>query len=178
MVNEIWRDIDEFSRQYQISNLGRVKSLDRLVFHRGNGEYHLLKGKLLSTRNNNCGYVSVRLSKNGKTYTRFIHRLLSSAFIPNPQNKKCINHLNGIKTDNRLENLMWSSHKENIVHAYETELIKPKSKKVIDKCSGEIFENVKAAAASINRNYNTVRQYLNGGIKKNPTCLKYLKEAA
>tara|TARA_R110000772_G_scaffold244683_1_gene357879 strand:+ start:102 stop:575 length:474 start_codon:yes stop_codon:yes gene_type:complete len=60
------------------------------------------------------GYIQVSLSKNGKVKTLYVHRLLATAFIPNPENKRCVDHINGIKHDNRLENLRWATHKENL----------------------------------------------------------------
>lgn len=123
-MNQInWVAVKGFEGLYEISNEGVVRSLNRHVYHTGNKQEHLIQGKNLATRINNFGYVSVRLSKGGKTYTRFIHRLVALAFIPNPQNKKYINHINGIKTDNTLQNLEWCTMSENINHAYRTGLI-------------------------------------------------------
>ncbi len=69
---------------------------------------------IIKTRINNDGYVDVRLSKDGKEKTTFLQILLAKAFIPNLENKPEVNHINGIKTDNRLENLEWVTHSENI----------------------------------------------------------------
>ena len=124
LKHEIWTHVNGFEGFYQISNQGRLRSLDRLVFHSGNGQQHLIQGKVLETRINNCGYVSVRLNKYGKTYTRFIHRLMALAFIPHPLQKKYINHRNGMKTDNHLENLEWVTMSENMLHAYQIGLIR------------------------------------------------------
>jgi hypothetical protein len=68
------------------------------------------------------GYALFSLSKNGKTKTIMAHRLVAQAFLPNPKNKKTINHINGIKTDNRVDNLEWNTHSENITHAFRTGL--------------------------------------------------------
>lgn len=118
---EQWKDIDGYEGYYQISNLGRVKSLERKVV----GYYgadRTLKERIKSLQKSD-GYLTVSLSKNGKNKRYKIHRLLAKAFIPNPENKKCINHKNGIKTDNRIENLEWVTRKENLQHAHRNGLI-------------------------------------------------------
>ena len=127
--------------------------------------------KFLRSRIDRAGYITVRINKNGQSSTQFVHRLLAAAFIPNPNNKPFINHINGIKTDNRLENLEWVTHAENIKHAYKTGLIN-KSKLVIDICCGKTFKSSKEAALFYNIKYNTLRCYLNGQVK-NKTCLQY-----
>lgn len=74
---------------------------------------------------NNAGYIMIGLSKNGITTLISLHRLAGKHFIVNPENKPCINHINGIKTDNRIENLEWCTYKENTAHGWKTGLIKP-----------------------------------------------------
>lgn len=118
------------------------------------------------------GYVSVRLSKDGHESTHRIHRLLALTFISNILDHKQVNHKNGIKSDNRLENLEWVTPSENTIHAYRNNLINVKRKRVIDICSGEVYESCLDAAVSTGRNYNTLRGYLSGR-KENPTCLEY-----
>jgi hypothetical protein len=130
-------------------------------------------GELSSRLDKRSGYLTVRLSQNGKVYTRYIHRLLATAFIKNTQKKPFINHKSGNKLDNSLSNLEWCSHSENISHAYKTGLINLKTKSVIDTYSGRIYNNVKEAAEDCGLNYGTLRNYLNGNIKTNPTYLQY-----
>lgn len=101
MTNEVWKDIEGYEGLYQVSNMGNVKSV-------GYGKERVLKfGK------NNDGYLRVVLYKEGKGKTHKVHRLVAQAFIPNPENKEQIDHLNTIRTDNRVENLRWVTPKEN-----------------------------------------------------------------
>lgn len=101
---EIWVDIKEYEGLYQISNLGKVKSLKRKTTNQ-----HCKENKILKNNFDKDGYLQVRLSKNGKAKTKRVHQLVAEAFIPNPNNFNSINHKNEIKNDNRVENLEWCS---------------------------------------------------------------------
>ena len=112
MEIEIWKDIPEFEGYYQVSNKGRVKSLARRVKGpKKNGR--LLKERILSLGCDNYGYCLVNLQKEGKKKTVTVHKLVARAFIPNPENKKEVDHINTIRIDNRVENLRWATRKEN-----------------------------------------------------------------
>lgn len=101
---EIWKDIEDYEGKYQVSNMGRVKSLN----YGRTGEERILKpGK------DTKGYSQVGLYKNNKRKGVKVHRLVATAFIENPENKPCIDHINTIRTDNRAENLRWCTAKEN-----------------------------------------------------------------
>ena len=93
--NEIWRDVKNFEH-YEVSNLGRVR--------RKEGTSHL-KPRILKHIFDKDGYPKVNLKTNQKTTSRRIHRLISQAFIPNPENKPQVNHINGDKSDFRIDNL-------------------------------------------------------------------------
>lgn len=112
-MEEIWKDVNEYEGLYQVSNLGRIKSLEgkKIVFLK-----HLSKEKILIVKKNRCGYLYVGLSKDLKRKSYTIHRLIAKAFIQNPDNKLTVNHINGIKTDNRVENLEWNTSTENVYH--------------------------------------------------------------
>ena len=116
-MEEIWKDIPGYEGQYQVSNLGRVKSLPRNVPGK-NGSIRHLPGKLLSPADNDSdGYKFVMLTKNSKSTHMLVHRLVATAFIPNPENKPQVNHKDCIPSNNELSNLEWSTQSENMVHA-------------------------------------------------------------
>lgn len=114
---EEWKDIEGFEGLYQISNLGRVRSLDRylLVERYGKTYKRIQKGGIISLQKNKDGYFQVQLHKGTRTtvYTYRVHRLVAEAFIPNPENKPCVDHINTDITDNRVYNLRWATYKEN-----------------------------------------------------------------
>ena len=103
---ENWKDIENYEGLYQVSNLGRVRSLKRDVYYQ-NGTVHHLKEKILVPVLDKYGYPSVYLYKNGKVKFMLVHRLVALAFIPNPENKPQINHRDEVKTNNVVENLEW-----------------------------------------------------------------------
>jgi hypothetical protein len=114
---EIWKDIEGYEGYYQVSNNGKVKSLNRTVIRPSYGGCKLsVKEKILKDAYAS-GYRNVVLCKNEKQTNRRVHILMAKAFLPNPYNLSDVNHINGIKNDNRLENLEWVSHRENCTHA-------------------------------------------------------------
>jgi hypothetical protein len=113
---EIFKDIEGYEGVYQVSNLGNVKS------------YKNKNGKILSPNINSKGYAMVGLMCNTQKNCT-IHRLVAEAFLSNPEKKSQVNHINGNKTDNRLENLEWVTPSENRIHAYKTGLQKGHEKR-------------------------------------------------
>ena len=107
---EIWADIPNFE-SYQISNLGRVKSKEK-IWYCGNGARRY-KEEYILKYGSSRGYKNVTLSQNGKRRTITVHRLVAQIFIPNPELKPCIDHINRNILDNRVENLRWCTTKEN-----------------------------------------------------------------
>jgi len=127
LEGEEWKDVEGFEGYYQVSSEGRLKSLERTIKVRGFERF--IDEKILVWTMDRRGYHRVLVSKKGKQSNRAAHRLVATAFIPNPENKKTVNHKNGIKTDNRVENLEWNTNYENIGHAIANELIKKGVKK-------------------------------------------------
>ena len=124
-MEEIWKDIEGYEGLYQVSNLGRVKSLGRYVKSNKGMQYRTEQIKVPSERKRKTaiqGYLTTQLYKNNKGKNCYIHRLVANAFIDNPENKPTVNHINGNKHDNRVVNLEWSTYRENNVHAYKTGL--------------------------------------------------------
>lgn len=111
MQKLVWKDIKGYEGIYQISNTGIVKSVERKQKRENTTVTY--QEKIRSVYINSMGYPCVTLCKNMKSKAYTIHRLLAEAFIPNPDNKPCVDHINTITTDNRLENLRWVTHKEN-----------------------------------------------------------------
>ncbi len=124
---EKWFDIIGFKGIYQVSNLCRIKSLDRkCISVKNNGDvfYRFLKGKIMGQTIEKDFYLRINLTNINKDRNRFsTHRLLAIAAIPNPKNKSEINHKNGVKWNNVLWNLEWTTESENMIHAIKTGLL-------------------------------------------------------
>ena len=131
LFNEIWKPIKGFEGLYEVSNMGNVRSLDRHVIN--DNQYRLLKGKPKKPCLTSDGYLITNLSKNGQVKTYFVHRLVAEAFIPNPNVLPFIDHINTIKTDNRVENLRWCTQKENCNNPLTREHNKNRPKEVHEK---------------------------------------------
>lgn len=117
---EVWKDIPEFEGQYQVSTLGRVRSLDRVLIQK-NGTGRPVKGKVMKHFIDDSGYPRIALNASNKFK---VHRLVALAFIPNPENKPCVNHLDFDRTNPSVHNLEWATVKENHHHSRNAGRIK------------------------------------------------------
>ncbi len=121
-MQEIWKDIKGFEGYYQISNTGKVKSLARMRKSK-NGSLSPLPERLLKLKTNKAGYKCVHLRCMEYQCWPNVHRLVAEAFISNPENKPTVNHIDANKENNNVDNLEWSTHSEQMVHAVNNDLL-------------------------------------------------------
>lgn len=141
---EVWKDVKGYEGLYQVSNYGRVKSVDRLVDYKSKGGRmfkRIVKGTILKPKGN-PKYLGLTLSKNGQFTTVYVHRLVAEAFLPNPCNLPEVNHKDENPKNNRVENLEWCTKIENV--RYGTGILRSactRSKKIAQYTeSGELVE--------------------------------------
>jgi len=129
---ELWKSIPGYEGIYEVSNLGRVRSLDRL--RKNPNGMAKFKGRIITGNHGGKHYFQVALHKDGRKQYYSVHRLVAEAFIPNPDNKPQVNHIDGNKQNNVYTNLEWATPSENILHSFRTGL---------NPCSGEKNVNAK-----------------------------------
>ena len=158
---EIWKDVKNYEGLYQVSNYGRVKSLN---FDR------IKKEKIMKSYVDKIGYYSIRLCKNGKSKLVRVHRLVAESFLQRPNKNTEVNHIDGNKLNNFVDNLEWVTHKENMIHAFKNNLAQyppprygkanAKSKSVVqyDKNGNKIkiWECTKQAGEILKFNYKHI----------------------
>jgi hypothetical protein len=113
---EIWKPVKCYEGLYSISNLGRLKSHERTVI-RGRNAFQTIQERILKVRKSKYGYLWVGLH-NGRLKNFAVHCLVAKTFIPNPENKRTINHKDGNKLNNHVSNLEWATYSENHLHAF------------------------------------------------------------
>ena len=167
-MEEIWKGIKGYEGLYQVSNLGRVKSLERVSKHTKGYMAHY-KEKILASISEKNGYVRTILTKNNTSKSYYIHRLVAEAFIPNPDNLPEVNHIDENKANNCVNNLEWCTHKYN--SNYGTRLKKehishinhPKlSKRVLCVETGIIYNSAHEANRQTNINLTNICKVCRG----------------
>lgn len=118
LSNERWKYIKGYETSYQVSNYGRVKSLEKISIING----RVYPTKIMRCHINTKKYLDVEICRNGKSHRYRIHRLVAQAFIPNPENKPQVNHIDGNKWNNKVYNLEWCNNSENQQHAFKNGL--------------------------------------------------------
>lgn len=191
---EVWRDVKGYEGLYQVSNLGNVKSLSRLK--QNHSKKQLIPEKLKSFRVDPQGYLMLDLYKNNKPKTFRVHRLVAETFIQNDKAKETVNHIDGDKSNNRVDNLEWATFKEQNSHFYENKLksqesidkavsamTKATSKKVICLNTGEIFNSASEAARYVGISPSLIMRCCRGerksggkGENGNPLHWQYVSE--
>lgn len=181
---EEWRDIEGFEGLYQVSNYGRVKSLSREIFN-GKG-YYMSHEKLLKPNVLAKGYLQIELKKDKQRHLFQVHRLVAYAFIPNPSPSDFnqVNHINGNKQDNRVENLEWCNNSLNQIHAWKIGLQKvsgkagkPKKKvRLYKENVSLIFESVISASKFLGLKTRTNLQKVLRNVKHYHTIKGYKAE--
>lgn len=124
-MEEIWKEITGFEGYYEVSTDGRIRGVERRVMCPFD-KHIIIKSKPKSVSRFRTGYLYVNLYKEHKTYKRLIHRLVAEAFIPNPNNKPCIDHIDGDRTNNNVDNLRWCTHSENANNPITRQRLKAK----------------------------------------------------
>lgn len=175
---EIWKEIKGFEKLYEVSTFGRIKRLPKKVHNNGlknKNKYFISKEKIIKTSNISKGYKGVTLTKDKKRYPKKVHRLVAEAFIPNPENKSQVNHKDGNKANNKIDNLEWCTNKENVIHAYKLglnsilKLTEAKKKPIIlinDKNNKiKEYNSIKEAAQELNLYNSNISKVCNGKLK-------------
>ena len=154
-MEELWKSIEGYEGKYQVSNLGRVKSLSRMVVSRWGTKYQI-KEKYLSAIQDKDGYLIVCLKKNGKGKNFKVHRLVAKAFVPGmTETRNHINHLDETRNNNRSDNLEWVTPKENnnyLNHAKHISVSKMKKVRALDDNGNviRIFDSISQAREEMN----------------------------
>lgn len=185
MAQEVWRDVVGYEGFYQVSNLGRVRSLDRRVQGRPD-RTHFVRGQIKapSVRGD---YLKAGLYKDGKMVNKSVHRLVAEAFLEPVEGKDYVDHINGNKHDNRAANLRWVTMSENNHYAHLQGLVDiekrrqrgrayvaehgtPTKPKPVIRSDGAVFESISAAARALNTGQGNISRVLLG---KGKTCKGY-----
>lgn len=160
---EVWLDVADYAGVFQVSNLGRFKRLasNTLKWNKsklGKPFLHNTKvtEKIFKQQTDRRGYLRVKTQVDGDTVNFIVHREVAKVFLPNPENKRCVNHKDGVKCNNKLSNLEWVTDQENLVHSYVTGLHKAKTGEESIRFSGAVDAYDKETNEFICRMYGNI----------------------
>ena len=171
--DEQWKDITGYEGMYQVSNLGRIKTVGRVVIRKDGSQVHV-KELIRAISSSSKGYSQVRLYKSNIGRTVELHRIVATEFIPNPENKTDVNHKDGNTKNASSENLEWVTDSENLKHAYRVlgmkpywkgkrGVLNPSSKKVV--IGSTLYESVSLAAEAVGVHRATISICIKKGYK-------------
>lgn len=190
-MNQNWKDIPGYEGLYQVNKSGHIKALEkRWITGRGNGRLHIQPEKIIKPFISKFGYSRVTLWRSGIPKKIHVHTIVALTFIPNPEGKPQVNHKDGNKLNNSVDNLEWNTASENAQHAYDNKLHvinertknavserhkggkNVNAKRVIDIVTGQLFDCIKDAAVANNISVWNLYSYLRGQ-NPNKTNLRY-----
>jgi len=175
MPNEIWKPVNGYEGLYEVSSLGRVKTVERIVpwltrSHKRKTN-RLLPSKIRASQISVRGYGRIQLSRNNVNIIFSVHRLVAEAFIPNIEKKPFINHINSNRNDNRIENLEWCTSKENSIHRVKFGKVLKTQRKISEDIKIEIINLFEKGlsrykiSAATNNPISTVYNIINNHLK-------------
>lgn len=172
---EEWRPVKGYEGLYEVSNLGRVRSLDRIIKRRKNGNI-VYKGMILKLQIKKKKRYGIILTKNHTTRNFMVHRLVAEAFIPNPKHLETVNHKDENPFNNNVNNLEWMTNRENLIYGTRTERIKKKIQKKVEKLTKdfehiEYYDSLTEAAIKNNAYISNISKAIHGMHK---SCVGYI----
>lgn len=182
---ETWKDIKGFEGHYQISSFGRVKSVSRWRDTHKNSGY-ITKEKIMKQKRGLTGYYSVGICLNAVQTFKTIHRLVAEHFVTNADDKPTVNHIDGDKANNKVSNLEWSTHSEQMVHAFKHDLLELRGSEkfplevklqVLNFMKENEGVSIRKTAKLFNMSRRTVQRIVTNGIKTRPTT-RVLKDGS